>query len=77
VFAVEQSNARLFSTVTIAETDFGAGTNLARQAGRQKIPPVANGISEEQNGSSASTDREECVTNLVAEGQSLARLARY
>jgi tetratricopeptide (TPR) repeat protein len=72
--AVEQSNARLFGAVDllqkrISELEQGSRATLA-----EKNPSTANGshnISETKKESSTDRDREECVANLLAEGQAL------
>jgi tetratricopeptide (TPR) repeat protein len=72
--AVEQSNARLFGSVDqlqkrIQELEQGSRATLA-----EKNPSTANGsheISEAKKENSTDRDREECVANLLAEGQAL------
>ena len=72
--AVEQSNARLFGAVDqlqkrISELEQGSRATLA-----EKNPSTANGShnpSEAKKEGSTASDREECVTNLLAEGQTL------
>ena len=72
--AVEQSNARLFSTVDslqkrILELEQGSRAALA-----EKTPAAANGAhksSETKKESSTADDRDECVANLLTEGQAL------
>lgn len=72
--AVEQANARLFSTVDqlqqrIQELEQGARATLA-----EKTPFTANGshaVSDPKSESAAANDREECIANLLTEGQSL------
>lgn len=72
--AVEQSNARLFSSVDqlqkrILELEQGSRATLA-----EKAPATANGshkISGGKNEDSTASDRDECVANLLAEGQAL------
>lgn len=72
--AVEQSNARLFSTVDalqqrILELEQGARATLA-----EKTPATVNGVhktTESKQEDSADRDRDECVDNLLTEGQAL------
>ncbi|HEX3856881.1 MAG TPA: tetratricopeptide repeat protein [Verrucomicrobiae bacterium] len=72
--AVDQSSARLFGAVDqlqkrIQELEQGSRATLA-----EKNPSTANGshgISEAKKENSTDRDREECVANLLAEGQSL------
>jgi tetratricopeptide (TPR) repeat protein len=72
--AVEQSNARLFSTVDalqrrILELEQGSRATLA-----EKTPATANGshkITETKPEDSTDRDRDECVASLLAEGQAL------
>jgi tetratricopeptide (TPR) repeat protein len=71
---VEQSNARLFGAVDllqkrIAELEQGSRATLA-----EKNPSTANGshnLSETKKENSTDRDREECIANLLEEGQSL------
>jgi tetratricopeptide (TPR) repeat protein len=71
---VEQSNARLFGAVDelqkrILELEHGSRAMLA-----EKNPSTANGshnISEAKKENSTDRDREECVANLLSEGQAL------
>jgi tetratricopeptide (TPR) repeat protein len=72
--AVEQSNARLFGAVDllqkrILELEQGSRATLA-----EKTPSTANGshnLSETKKENSTAGDREECVANLLVEGQAL------
>jgi tetratricopeptide (TPR) repeat protein len=72
--AVDQSNARLFGAVDmlqkrILELEQGSRTTLA-----EKNPSTANGshnLAETKKENSTDRDREECIANLLAEGQSL------
>jgi tetratricopeptide (TPR) repeat protein len=67
--AVEQSNARLFGTVDRLEKRILELEQLARPSLPKKKLPVA---AELQNGATASNDdRDECVANLLIEGQKL------
>jgi tetratricopeptide (TPR) repeat protein len=71
---VEQSNTRLFGAVDmlqkrIQELEQGSRAMLA-----EKNPSTANGshnISDAKKENSTDRDREECIANLLAEGQSL------
>jgi tetratricopeptide (TPR) repeat protein len=71
---VEQSNVRLFSTVDslqkrILELEQGSRAMLA-----EKTPATMNGshkISETKKKDPTASDREECVANLLTEGQAL------
>jgi tetratricopeptide (TPR) repeat protein len=65
-FAVEQSSARLFSTVDHLEKRILGLEQAVRVPLAEKKPHAARG----KNGAD-SNDREECVANLMAEGQSL------
>jgi tetratricopeptide (TPR) repeat protein len=72
--AAAQSNTRLFGAVDqlqkrIQELEQGSRATLA-----EKTPSTANGshnISETKKESSTDSDRDECVTNLLTEGQVL------
>lgn len=72
--AVEQSNARLFSTVDalqqrILELEQGSRATLA-----DKTPATANGAhktTKSNTEDSADRDRDECVASLLTEGQAL------
>ncbi|HEX3890700.1 MAG TPA: tetratricopeptide repeat protein [Verrucomicrobiae bacterium] len=67
--AVEQSNARLFGSVDRLEKRILELEQMARPPLPKKKPPVAP---ELQNGGTASNDdRDECVVNLLIEGQKL------
>lgn len=71
---VEHSNARLFSTVDslqqrILELEQGTRATLA-----EKTPATVNGahkVSEPKKDNPATSDRDECVANLLTEGQAL------
>ena len=71
---IEHSNARLFSTVDslqkrILELEQGSRATLA-----EKTPATANGahkISEPKKEDTTASDRDECVANLLTEGQAL------
>lgn len=72
--AVEQSNARLFGAVDHLQKRILELEQISRGVLAEKtssatttVPP----ITELKNGNSTSSDREECVVNLIAEGQSL------
>ncbi|HEY3932692.1 MAG TPA: tetratricopeptide repeat protein [Verrucomicrobiae bacterium] len=66
---VEESNARLFGTVDRLEKRILELEQMARPPLPKKKPPVAP---ELQNGATASNDdRDECVVNLLIEGQKL------
>jgi tetratricopeptide (TPR) repeat protein len=67
--AIEQSNARLFSAVDRLQKRILELEQTSRGALTEKIPSAAPSTAENKNGSS--NDREECVANLVAEGQAL------
>lgn len=72
--AVGESNARLFSAVDILQKRIQELEQGARAALPDKKPAGTNGshkISEIKNGDATTTDREECVANLIAEGQAL------
>jgi tetratricopeptide (TPR) repeat protein len=71
--AVENSNAKLFGAVDSLQKRILELEQIARgPALVGEIPPVAPAIAEYTSGSSPdSKDREECVANLLAEGQSL------
>ena len=72
--AVEQANARLFSTVDslqqrILELEQGSRATLA-----EKTPATANGSHKNlttKKEDPAASDRDECVANLLTEGQAL------
>jgi tetratricopeptide (TPR) repeat protein len=65
--AVEQSNARLFGTVDRLEKRILELEQMARAPLAKKNLPA---MPEHQNGAAVSNDdREECVANLLAEGQ--------
>jgi tetratricopeptide (TPR) repeat protein len=67
--AVEQSNARLFGTVDRLEKRILELEQMARPPLAKKKLPVTP---EPQNGATASNDdRDECVANLLIEGQKL------
>jgi tetratricopeptide (TPR) repeat protein len=67
--AVEQSNARLFGSVDRLEKRILELEQMARAPLAEKNLP---GTSKDQNGAAVSNDdREECVANLLAEGQKL------
>jgi tetratricopeptide (TPR) repeat protein len=69
---VEQSSARLFGAVDHLQKRIMELEQAARGALAEKNPTAANGkISEPKNGASTSNDREECVSNLIVEGQTL------
>jgi tetratricopeptide (TPR) repeat protein len=70
---VENSNGKLFDAVDHLQKRILELEQTARGALAEKTLSSANGSEDvsEQNGSPVSDDREECVTNLVAEGQSL------
>jgi tetratricopeptide (TPR) repeat protein len=68
--AVEQSNARLFGSVDRLEKRILELEQMARPPLPKKKLPVA---AELQNGAAVSNDdRDECVANLLIEGQKLA-----
>ncbi len=77
--AVGESNARLFGAVDtlqkrILELEHAARGALLEKNLTTTNPPATNGspkISEIKNGDSTSKDREECVANLITEGQAL------
>jgi tetratricopeptide (TPR) repeat protein len=70
--AVGESNARLFGAVDHLQKRILELEQTARGALAEKNPPAANGkTSGPKNGASASNDREECVANLIVEGQAL------
>jgi tetratricopeptide (TPR) repeat protein len=72
--AVEQSSARLFGAVELLQKRILELEQSARATLVEKIAPATNGShtnSDSQNGSPTSSDRDECVANLLAEGQSL------
>jgi tetratricopeptide (TPR) repeat protein len=70
--AVEQSSARLFGAVDHLQKRILELEQSSRGALAEKNPTAANGkISEPKNGASTSNDREECVANLLTEGQAL------
>jgi tetratricopeptide (TPR) repeat protein len=71
--AVEQSSARLFGAVDELQKRILELEQTARGALAGKNSSAANGkISETKNGASTtSSDREECVVNLIVEGQTL------
>ena len=77
--AVGESNARLFSAVDILqkriqELEQGARAALPEKNPTPTNPPATNGshkISETKKGDATTTDREECVANLITEGQAL------
>jgi tetratricopeptide (TPR) repeat protein len=70
--AVEQSSARLFGAVDELQKRILELEQSSRGALAEKNPASANGkISGPKNGASTSNDREECVANLLVEGQTL------
>jgi tetratricopeptide (TPR) repeat protein len=72
--AVEQSNARLSGAVDLLQKRILELEQSSRAPLAEKNPAATNGShkhSGSKNGSSAADDREECVANLLAEGQSL------
>jgi len=71
--AVEQSNARLFSSVDSLQKRILELEQTSRGVLAEKIPSTtttASAVSEHKNGNSTSSDREECIANLLVEGQS-------
>ena len=79
---VGESNAKLFGAVDTLQKRILELEQSARGALAEKNPPATNGShkisetiseakSEVKNGDSTSKDREECVANLIAEGQAL------
>jgi len=72
--AVEQSNARLSSTVDLLQKRILELEQTLRAPLAEKSPAAANGSrksSGSKNSSSAPDDRDECIANLLTEGQSL------
>jgi len=72
--AVGESSARLFSAVDILQKRIQELEQGARAALPDKKPVATNGshkISEIKNGDATTNDREECVANLITEGQAL------
>jgi tetratricopeptide (TPR) repeat protein len=72
--AVGESNARLFGAVDHLQQRILELEQGVRAALPEKNPPATNGspkISEPKNGAAASNDREECVANLITEGQAM------
>jgi tetratricopeptide (TPR) repeat protein len=72
--AVGESNAKLFGAVDQLQKRILELEQATRGALAEKNPPATNGspkISETKNGDSTSKDREECVANLIVEGQAL------
>ena len=80
--AVGESNAKLFGAVDQLQKRILELEQSARGALAEKNPPATNGShkisetvseakAETKNGDSTSKDREECVANLIVEGQAL------
>jgi len=67
--AVEQSNARLTGAVDLLQKRILELEQSVRAPLAEKKPAATNG--SHKNGKSAADDRDECVANLLAEGQSL------
>ncbi|HEY1490366.1 MAG TPA: tetratricopeptide repeat protein [Verrucomicrobiae bacterium] len=71
---VEQSNARLTGAVDLLQKRILELEQSIRAPLAENVTAAANGLHKQagsQNGSSAANDRDECVANLLAEGQSL------
>jgi tetratricopeptide (TPR) repeat protein len=71
---VEQSNARLSGAVDLLQKRILELEQTARAPLMEKIPTAANGSHQKpdpKNGNLTASDRDECVANLLAEGQSL------
>jgi tetratricopeptide (TPR) repeat protein len=72
--AVEQSNARLSGAVDLLQKRILELEQSVRAPLAGKNPAATNGAhkpSDSKNSSSAAKDRDECVANLLTEGQSL------
>jgi tetratricopeptide (TPR) repeat protein len=72
--AVEQSNARLSGAVDLLQKRILELEQSVRAPLAEKIPAAKNGShknGDSKNGNPAADDRDECVANLLAEGQSL------
>jgi tetratricopeptide (TPR) repeat protein len=80
--AVGEANAKLFGAVDQLQKRILELEQATRGALAEKNPPAANGShkipetiseakSETKNGDSTAKDREECVANLIVEGQAL------
>ena len=70
--AVGESNARLLGAVDHLQKRILELEQTVRGTLAEKNPPAANGKSAApKNGSSTTDDREECVANLITEGQAL------
>ena len=72
--AVEQSNARLSGAVEMLQKRILELEQSARPPLAEKNPAATNGAHKNggsKNGSPAVNDRDECVANLLVEGQSL------
>ena len=69
--AMEQSNARLFGAMDHLQRRILELEQAARGSLAEKSPPDTNGKIRTENGASTSNDREECVANLLTEGQKL------
>ena len=67
--AVEQSNARLSGAVDLLQKRILELEQSVRAPLSEKVPVATNG--SHKNGKSAADDRDECVANLLDEGQSL------
>jgi tetratricopeptide (TPR) repeat protein len=74
--SVGESNAKLFGAVDhlqkrILELEQSARGALAEKAPATTVTNGSHKISEAKNGDSTTKDREECVANLITEGQAL------
>ncbi len=72
--AVEQSNARLSGAVDLLQKRILELEQSVRAPLAEKTPSATNGShkhSDSKNGISAANDRDECVANLLDEGQAL------
>jgi len=71
---VERSNARLTGAVDLLQKRILELEQILRAPMAEKIPSAANGSHQKpdpKNGNLTARDREECVANLLTEGQSL------
>jgi tetratricopeptide (TPR) repeat protein len=71
---VEQSNARLSGAVDLLQKRILELEQSIRAPLAENVPAATNGLhkqADSQNGSPAANDRDECVANLLVEGQSL------